>query len=149
MNPIPPVAAAPPARRVPVGRVLRWLAVGVGTMLVNLTLLAALVDLARWPVPGATLAVAATGMVLRFLANDRLVFGHRRPTWARFAAYAIATGGSSCAGYVLVNTLVWLGVYYLLAALVVAACSVTLNLATNFLWVWRSRKTEDRLPPAA
>jgi putative flippase GtrA len=133
-------------RIAPAGRVLKWLAVGAASMVVNLMVLAGLVDFARWPVPIATLVVAAAGTLVRFLANDRFVFGHVRPTRARFVAYCIATSGSACIGYLSVNTLVWFGAHYLFSAIVVTACSVTFNLATNFLWVWRQAKSN---PPGS
>lgn len=138
-----------PVNHPPPGRALKWIAVGAACMGLNLALLGALVDLAHWSVPVATLVVAIFGTVLRFLANDRLVFGHRLPAWSRFTAYCIATSGSICVGYVLVNTLVWLGLHYLLAALVTTACSVTLNFASNFLWVWRQGDHSPTTPAAS
>lgn len=121
---------------------MKWIVVGAACMILNLTLLGALVDLAHWSVPVATLVVAIFGTVLRFLAIDRFVFGHRQPAWTRFVAYCIATSGSVCVGYAVVNSLVWLGLHYLFAALATTASSVTLNFASNFLWVWRPAKTD-------
>ena len=110
-------------------------------MALNLALLAGLIDLAHWPTPLATAVVAIIGTLLRFLANDRLVFGHRRPTWSRLSTYGLAVSGSTCLGYGMVNALVWLGVHYLTAAIFTTLCSVTLNLIFNFRWVWRPKNT--------
>jgi putative flippase GtrA len=117
-------------------------------MSLNLALLGALVDLAHWSVPVATLLAATFGTVLRYLANDRFVFGHPQPAWARFFAYGVATSGSVCVGYAVVNTLAWLGLHYLFAALATTACSVILHFVSNFLWVWRPAKTDPAPAPS-
>jgi putative flippase GtrA len=123
----------------PTGRVCKWAAIGVFFLGFNLAFLYALVELGHLPVPVATLVNAVVGVVLRFLANDRLVFQQRRPTWARFKAYCASIALGFGIWYAAVNGLTWLGLYYLLSAIVATACSVGFNLVANFLWVWRPR----------
>jgi len=57
----------PPVNRPPWGRAMKWIVVGVACMILNLALLDALVDLAHWSVPVATLVVAIFGAALLFL----------------------------------------------------------------------------------
>jgi putative flippase GtrA len=127
----------------PLRRVLKWALIGLGFMGLNLPLLYALVDLLRLPLPVATLLAVAVGTLLRFLANDRLVFEETRPNWSRLRSYYLANSLGFGLWYAVANLLPHLGLHYLISAVCATACSVGLSLTTNFLWIWRTR------PPAA
>ena len=95
----------------------------------------------RWQVPlmMASVIVAETGTILRFLVNDRWVFGHYRPTLKRLWQYHIANAGSFVVWWAVCNALPFFGVHYLLAFVAATACSVGFSILSNFLWVWRGR----------
>jgi putative flippase GtrA len=125
--------------RFPPGRLAKWILVGVLFMGFNLPMLYVLVDLLHLRLPLATLTAALIGTLLRFLVNDRFVFGHATPTWARLRAYYAANLLAFILWYTVANSLPHLGVHYLLAAVLATGCSVGCSAATNFLWVWRHK----------
>lgn len=133
-----------PSAAFPRHRVIKWTLIGLAFMGLNLPLLYALVDVARLPLPAATLLAALLGTLLRFLANDRLVFGEVRPTWARLRSYYAANALGFMLWYSVANLLPRFGVHYLISAVLATMCSVTVSLATNFLWVWRDRTAGPR-----
>ncbi len=93
------------------------------------------------PLTLATLITAETGTILRFFANDRWVFGHPRPTIARFWQYHVANAGGFVIWWGVSNALPSLGMHYLLASLAATACSVSFSMLTNFLWIWRVQRS--------
>jgi len=109
----------------------------------NLGLLYLLVDVLGVPFFLAPLASAEICLTLRFLANDRWVFGHPRPTWRRLGAYHIAVAGGFVLWWATSNILVFFGVHYLLAALLAIVGSIGFNLATNFAWIWKKRSASE------
>lgn len=118
----------------------RWLAVGFVFLAWGLGVLYLLKDRLGLPLMAATLVTAETGSLLRFLVNDRWVFGRRRSTWRRLWQYHVANAGSFVIWWGVSNALPPLGVHYLLAAVAATACSVGFSLLTNFLWIWRRRR---------
>jgi len=116
---------------------LRWWIVGISFIGVNLALLYVIVDLLGLSVFVATFIAAEIGTVLRFLVNDRWVFGHANPTWKRLWQYHVATAGGAAVWLTATNLLAWWGVHYAIASVLAMACSVFVSLATNFLWIWR------------
>lgn len=124
-------------QRLPMARILKWAVVGVLFMGFNLPFLYLLVDCLHLQLLVATLIATLVGTLLRFLVNDRFVFQHPAPTWARLRAYVAANAFSLVLWYAVANVLPHFGLHYLLAAITATACSVGCSLATNFLWVWR------------
>lgn len=122
--------------------VIRWVAVAVLCMAVNFSALFGLVDGMGLPVPAATLLVLVGGTLLRFLLVHRWVFAHRGFAWDKLRAFLATYAVSAALWYGAANTLAWLGVHYLLAALGATACSAGFSLASTFLWIWRK-------PPAS
>jgi len=88
-------------------------------------------------IPSATLLAGEVSTVLRFLANDRLVFGHPRPTWRRCWQFHATVLGSFVLWALVTNVLSALGVHYLLASVAGNVSTVGWGLSTSFLWVWR------------
>jgi putative flippase GtrA len=78
-------------------------------------------------------------LLLRFLINDRWVFGNRRPTWARLWQFHLASAGGAIVWWIVANALPRFGVHYLIASLAGTACSVCFSMLSNFLWIWRGR----------
>ena len=116
---------------------LRWWIVGVSFIAVNMGFLYLFVDIAKLPVFVATLLAAEAGTLLRFIINDRWVFGRSRPTWQRLWQYHVANAMSLFIWWAGTNVFSHLGVHYLLASILAMACSVMVSMLTNFLWIWR------------
>ena len=121
-------------------RIVKWFAAGLGFMGISTLLLFALVDLLSLSVPLATLLVAELSTLLRFLVNHRWVFGLRNPTLRACIQYHVANAGAFAVWWTTANVLTVLGVHYLWAGILAVACSTSVSLATNFLWIWRRRR---------
>lgn len=118
---------------------VRWLAAGGVFMVLNLGLLYALVDLLGLRVVYATLLGAEIGTVLRYLVNDRWVFGHHQPTWRRLIQYHVANAVAFTVWWGATNLLNLWGVHYLLAAIIAVGCSIGFSLGANFYWIWHKK----------
>lgn len=125
---------------------VRWMIVGAAATALNFGLLYLFVDVIGIPFIIAPIFSAEIGIVLRFLANDRWVFGHTRPSWRRLGEYHLAIAGGFAIWWLTSNALVFLGVHYLLASLLAIAASIGINAATNFGWIWRRRKVASSPP---
>jgi putative flippase GtrA len=123
-------------------RVTRWLLVGALFAGLGLGLLKLFFEILGWPYWFSTLLQAEICTLLRFLVNDRWVFGQRTPTWQRLWQYHVANAGGFAVWWVSANLLQWNGVNYLLAAILAMCCSVVVSILSNFLWVWRKRTGE-------
>jgi putative flippase GtrA len=116
---------------------VRWWIVGLAFTAGALIFLYVLRDIFHLPLIVATSVGAEALLVLRFLINDRWVFGHRRPSWTRLWQFHVASAGGGAIWWILANLLPRYGVHYLLAAVAGTAGSVLFSMATNFLWIWR------------
>ena len=128
--------------RVPWRALARWWIVGLSFTGAGLMVLCLLHDLLHLSLIVATTAGAEATLLVRFLINDRWVFGHRRPTLARLWQFHVAAAAGGAVWWVVANLLPRFGVHYLIAATAGTACSVVLSMATNFLWVWRKHDNE-------
>jgi putative flippase GtrA len=124
----------------------RWGIVGVVATLLNLGLLYLLVDLVHLPLVLAPAVSAPVTISLRFLANDRWVFGFARPSWRRWIEYHVAVAGGFVAWWFASLVLAKAGLHYLLAATLAIGCSVTINALGSFAWVWRAKPSTPPLP---
>jgi putative flippase GtrA len=127
----------------------RWWIVGLAFTGVGLVVLYVLRDVLHLPLLAATTIGAEAILLVRFLINDRWVFGHRRPTWLRLWQFHVAGAAGGAVWWVVANALPRLGLNYLLAATAGTACSVVFGMGTNFLWVWRRRDTPRAAMAAA
>jgi putative flippase GtrA len=135
-------------KRVPWRTLARWWIVGLAFTGGGLVVLYVLRDVLRLPLVVATAAGAEVTLLLRFVINDRWVFGNRHPSWTRLWQFHVAGGAGGAIWWVVANLLPRFGVHYLVAAIVGSACSVMFSMATNFLWIWRRRvrfATADRV----
>ena len=136
-------------RRIPWESVGRWWAVGLFFYVAGLGVLYLMRDILALPLILGTLLAAEFISLLRFLMNDRWVFGHRRPTWRRLWQFHVASAGGFAIWWTVANALPRFGVYYLIASTVGTGCSVCFSMLTNFLWVWRRRGAHtDAVNPA-
>ena len=119
--------------------IARWMLVGGIFAGLGLALLKLFFDVLHWPYSVSTFLQAEICTLLRYLANDRWVFSQPRPTWLRLWQFHLATAGGFAVWWIIANLLQSNGVHYLLAALLAACCSVGVNMASNFFWVWRKR----------
>jgi len=118
-------------------RVMRWLAVGLVFAGFGLALIKLMAGVLAWPYAVATFCSGEIGTLLRFLAVNRWVFGHPRPTWKRLGQYHVANAVGFAIWWGAANGLRTAGVNYLLAAVLAMFCSVGFNLLSNFWWIWR------------
>lgn len=125
-------------------RKVRWLILGAAATGVNFGALYVLVDLLKVPFFLAPIFSAEIIIVLRFLANDRWVFGHPRPSWRRLGEYHMAVAGGFVVWWGISNLLVYFGVHYLLASLLAIGGSLTVNFASNFYWIWRQHRPHSQ-----
>ncbi|NES83118.1 MAG: GtrA family protein [Moorea sp. SIO2B7] len=127
--------------------VVRWWIVGLAFTAGNIPILYLLVDMLGISLIVATLIAAELVTILRFLVNDRWVFGYFSPTWKRLWQYHLANASSLFIWWLIANLLPKLGIHYLLASILATCCSVGWSMITNFLWVWRSggKKNRDKL----
>jgi putative flippase GtrA len=114
-----------------------WFVIGATAAVVELALLRVLFEVLGWPLPMAT-AIAAEVLILgKFIATDRLVFGHASPTVQRLLRYHGASAGALLVYWVVINALaIPLDVPYVVAFVVGTAAAFLWSLVTNFLWVW-------------
>jgi putative flippase GtrA len=129
--------------RVPWRPLGRWWIVGLAFTGGGLLVLYVLRDVFHLPLIMATAAGGEATLLFRFLINDRWVFGYRRPTWTRLWQFHVASAGGGLLWWIVANVLPRFGVHYLLAAAAGTACSVVVSMATNFLWVWRKRGSQQ------
>ncbi len=119
---------------------VRWFAVATVFTTLGLGLLKLFVDVLHWPYAVATLVQSETCNLLRFFANDRWVFGKRRPTWKRLVQYHVANAMGFAVWWAGANGLKALGVHYLWASVLAMIGSFGVSWLTNFKWIWRKRK---------
>lgn len=128
---------------------VRWWIVGLFFTGVNIPILWVLVDLLGLKLWLATLLASEFGTLLRFLVNDRWVFGYLRPTWKRLWQYHLAIASSFVIWYSVANLLPRWGIHYLLASILATGCSVGWSMITNFLWIWRKKEQKTRSPSSS
>ena len=126
-------------QRVPWQSLARWWIVGLAFFGGGIGLLYLFVGVLKWPLVLATLVASEVILLLRFLINDRWVFGNPYPSWIRLWQFHVASVGGAAIWWTAANTLPRLGVHYLIASTIGTACSVLFSMVSNFLWVWRGR----------
>lgn len=121
-----------------------WLALGVAAAGLEFALLRVL-TVGLWLPLWLSSAVAAEALILaKFAANDRWVFGHRRPALARLGKYHGACLGALAAYWVVINVVSGpLGAPDWAGFLLGTGASFAWSLATNFLWVWGGRAAPE------
>jgi hypothetical protein len=81
-------------------------------------------------------------LLIRFFINDSWVFGNRMPTWRRLWQFHVAAAGGFCIWFAVTVGLERFGIHYMLTNVIGSAASMCFSIATNFLWVWRTRGAE-------
>jgi putative flippase GtrA len=135
-------------RRFPLRSLGRWWIVGLGFYVGGTGFLYVSRDVLHIPLLLGTLLAAEFTTLLRFLINDRWVFGHSHPTWGRLWQYHVACAGGSAIWYIVSNMLPQFGVHYLIASTIGTACSVFFSMVTNFAWIWRKREAREEAASA-
>ena len=134
-------------RKLVTPQVLRWFVVGATFSAAGLGLIKLFAGIWLWPYALATFCSAELCTLLRFLAVDRWVFGHVRPTWKRLWQYHVANAAGFGIWWTTANGLNAVGVHYILAAILAMFFSVGFNLLSNFFWIWRKRGTDRKPAP--
>jgi dolichol-phosphate mannosyltransferase len=128
---------------------VRWCLVGALFTALTVPTLYLFREVLGLPLWAASLLTWELGNLLRFLVNDRWVFGRCRPSWQRLWTYHAAAASSFVIWWGAINVLPRAGVHYLIASILATGCSVTWSVATNFLWVWRRPGRTDATAHAA
>src|SRR5438132_2982251 len=96
---------------------VRWWLVGLFFIGIGVAILYAFVDVLKLPLVLGSIIGAEVGTLLRFLVNDRWVFGHRFPTWKRLWQYHVANASGFVIWWGATNLLPHWGIHYLLATI--------------------------------
>jgi putative flippase GtrA len=124
-------------QRVPWQAMGRWWIVGLAFYAGGMGILYLFVTPLHIPLVLATLISSEITLLLRFLINDRWVFGHSTPNWTRLWQYHVASAGGTSIWWIVTNTLPRFGVHYMIASTAGTACSVFFSMLSNFFWIWR------------
>ncbi len=127
------------SKRIRADRRFRWFAVATLFTALGLALLKLFVDGLHWHYALSTLVQSEICNLLRFLVNDRWVFGYPRPTWKRLVQYHVANAMSFALWWGAANALKALGMNYLLASVFAMVAGFSVSWFTNFRWIWRKR----------
>lgn len=128
--------------------VVRWWIVGLFFMGLNIPLLYIFYEVMGIDLKIATALASEIGTLLRFLVNDRWVFGHPRPTWQRLWQYHVAIASSFVIWWSAANLFTGMlepyfpQLDYIIASILATCCSVGWSMFTNFLWIWRKKHTQ-------
>jgi len=133
-------------QRLPWRSLVRWLIVGVAFLGVGTALLYVAVGLLHMPLVVATVVTAEVVLLIRFLINDRWVFGYRFPTWRRLWQFHAAGAGGFAVWWVVTNVLPRFGIHYLIASAAGSGSSMFLSIVTNFFWIWRKPAAQSVCP---
>jgi putative flippase GtrA len=122
----------------------RWFAVAVFFVGVNMALLYSCRDGLGMSLPLATLVAGEASTLLRYLANDRWVFGYTRPSWHRCWKFHATVLASFALWALVTDVLAASGAHYLVASVAGNMSTVAWGLGSSFLWVWRSQPVASR-----
>jgi putative flippase GtrA len=122
---------------------LKWFAVGMAFLGIGTVLLWLAKEWLHLPLLPATIVSAELTLLIRFLINDRWVFGNSRPTLKRLWQFHVAGAGGFAIWLTVTNVLPAFGIHYLIASAGGSAASMLFSILTNFLWIWRKRDTAE------
>jgi putative flippase GtrA len=128
-------------------RVLRFFLAGGGSLALDLSLQAVLLQLLDLPVWLASGLSYQLALVLHFLVNDRWVFGQRRPSLRRLLEFQLTALTASLITYAVTNLLVYgptaplfaAGAGPYLAKIAGTAAATAWTFTSSFFWIWRPR----------
>lgn len=124
--------------------ILRWLIAGLIFLVLSTFFLCIFVDLLGASVMVGTLLTIEASTLLRFYVNEKWVFATHSMCWRRLGHYHVANAGASAVWWIVTNILTHFGVHHLIAAILAVGLSTGVSMASNFLWVWRTKH-----PPTA
>ncbi len=118
---------------------VRWLTAGLAFMGITSAFLFLFVDILGASVMVGTLLALEASTLSRFVVNDKWVFANQAMSWRRLWQYHVANAGASAVWWGAANLLNQLGVHHILAAILAVGFSTGFSMASNFLWIWRSK----------
>jgi len=124
--------------------IVRWLLAGLIFMGLNTLFLKGFIGWAGLGAGMGTLCAGEVSTLLRYVVNDRWVFGHRRLSLKRLWQYHLANGAALAIWWAATNALISLKINYLLAGILAVAFSTGFSMASNFYWIWRKRSPASR-----
>ncbi len=128
---------------IPRRRVAGWSLLGLSASIVEFVLLRGLYEALGLPLPVASAVAAEVMIMVKFLLNDRYVFGHAWPTFRRLVRYHGASAGALIVYWLVINAVSVLGGEPYVAGFVIGtAAAFTWSLLTNFFWVWATAPSD-------
>jgi putative flippase GtrA len=118
-------------------RFMRYTLVGGAATAVHYGVLAAVVELLRWPAFIGSGLGAVIGAQVAFFGNRGFTFGHAgalAPAWVRFQGTALF---GAVVGMAVVGAGVHAGLHYLAAQVLATLLSLVLTFAINRAWTFR------------
>lgn len=132
--------SAPPAGSVQLARPLRFCAVGLCGLLVNMSVLWLLVNRLRLGLPPASSLANEAAVLTTFLLNDRWTFaaqGRHKPRWLRLLRFnGVALGGVLITVVLLTTLVAVFSLNLLLANLIAVAAGSAWNYKVGGRWAW-------------
>lgn len=126
-------------------KIVNWLIVGAGLLLLSNILTYIFVDLFFFKFYLASAIAGIISNLMRFVINNYWIFERKNFNIGDFMKFQIGSGFSLITWWLISNSLVEVGVDYILAINLAAVFSTVLNLVINFLWVWGEADGEDKL----
>lgn len=121
---------------------VRWVAGGFLFMGLNVVLLYAFVHGLALRVAVATILSAEICTILRFVLNERWVFGILKFSGQRLWQFHVSNGCAFVVWWASTNLLTRRGINYILASILAVGFSAGFSFLSNFLWIWRKRQRE-------
>ncbi len=119
-------------------KIFKWVLIGFVLLFVSNLIAFFLVEFFSIPFFYSSIFSALICNLLRFFINNFWVFKDNSFSFYKFYKFQISSGFSFVVWWSFANTLVYFGVFYLLALNIAAILSTLINLFVNFLWVWRN-----------
>lgn len=120
-----------------ISKLLKWLCTGFLALALTTLLLYLCVDILKFDMGFSTIVSAEIVTLTKFFLLNRWVFGRFKVTLKELLKYHAANSFAFIAWLVIVNLLASSGVYYLFANIVTVLITTTINMLTNFKWVWK------------
>jgi len=119
-------------------KIITWLFIGVIFVFYSSFLLYVFVDILMLKLHYASIVVGEICIVSRFLINHFFIFDNDK-IFQALIKFHIASIGGLIIWWLILNTLNFFGIHYLVASIVAVMFSTFVNFTTSFFWVWHEK----------
>ena len=127
-------------------KIFKWILIGFILLFVSNLIAYFLVEFFSIPFFYSSICSAFICNILRFFINNFWIFKSDCFSFYKFYKFQIGSSFTFVVWWSLANTLVYFGVFYLLALNIAAILSTLINLFINFLWVWKNYDSIEKKP---